>query len=107
MVFVAYSRQNHDQVLQTVVLICMHLRHFLFKEKIVQRAERSIFLHLVNRHFLAVYRQFDKAAPAVKLMGADLTNILRIAVRTPHRQNDHPVLNLISIQLLRMGEPLP
>lgn len=64
---------------------------FVFKEEIVQRAERTVLFHLINGHFVAVYRQFDEAAPAVKLMGADFSDIPGIAVGTLHCQIHHPV----------------
>lgn len=65
-------------------------RHFVAEEQIVKRAERAVFLHLVNGHFLPVHRQFDKASPAVKLMGADFPNILGITVWTFHHPT-HPI----------------
>jgi hypothetical protein len=60
----------------------MNFRHFFLEEQIVQRAERAVFFHLVDGHFVSVDGQFDKAAPAIILMGADFPYILRIAVRT-------------------------
>jgi len=57
----------------------------LFTEKqIVQRTERAILFDLINRHFLTVDRQFDKTAPAIKLMGADFPDIFGITVGTSH-----------------------
>lgn len=60
------------------------LNRFFPEKQIVQRTERTVFLDLVDGHFLPVHRKLDKAAPAVKLMGADFTDILGVAVWTLH-----------------------
>lgn len=60
------------------------LRNLFTKKQIIQRAECSIFFYLIDRHLLSVYRQFDKAAPAIKLVGADFADILGTAVWTFH-----------------------
>jgi hypothetical protein len=64
--------------------------HFLFEKQIVEGAERAVFLHLIDGHFASVDSQLNEAAPAVILMRADFSYILRIAIRTSEH-TIHPV----------------
>ena len=68
----------------------VNFRHFFLEEQIVQRTKRTVFFYLVDGHFVPVDGQFDKAAPAVVLMGADFPYILGIAVRTS-KHDSHPI----------------
>ncbi len=78
----------------------MHLRkilyHFLTEEQVVQGTERTVLFHLVDGHFVSVYRQFNKATPAVKLMGTNLPNILGVAIWTFH----HPFITYPSTEFM-------
>ncbi len=78
----------------------MHLReilhHFLTEEQIVQGTERTVLFNLVDGHFISVYRQFNKATPAVKLMGTNLPNILGAAIWTFH----HPFITYPSTEFM-------
>ncbi|MDB4866589.1 MAG: hypothetical protein JWR03_922 [Cohnella sp.] len=69
-----------------------------FAEKqIVQRTERSILFHLVDRHFFTIDGQFNKAAPAIKLMGTDFSDVFGTAIRASH----HP-LSPVTFRIPRM-----
>jgi hypothetical protein len=71
----------------------MHLLYrLLFEEQIVERAKRTVFLHLKHRHFLAVHGQLDEAAPAVELMRTYLADVFRIAIRTSHHNEYLPII---------------
>lgn len=60
------------------------LLEFFTEEQIIERAKCTVFLNLVDRHLLTVDRQFNKAPPAVKLMGTDLPNIFGATIWTFH-----------------------
>lgn len=78
----------------------MHRReirlHFITEEQIIQRAERPILFYLVYGHFLSVDCQFDKATPAIKLVGADFPNIFGTTVWTFHPTSPYPFTELMA-----------
>lgn len=67
---------------------CVQVREVLWQlfpeEQIVKRAERSIFFNLVYGHFLTVYVQFNKATPAIKLVGTNFPDIFGTTIWTFH-----------------------
>lgn len=74
------------------------IRRIFQAKQIVQRAERSVFFNLINRHLSGIDSQFDKAAPAVELMRADFPDIFGIAIWTFH-YGDH-----LSVRLFECHE---
>lgn len=70
--------------------------HLVAEEQIVERAERAVLFYLVYGHFLAVHRQFNKASPAVKLVGADLSDIFGTTVWTFHPTSPYPFTELMA-----------
>ena len=78
----------------------MHRReirlHFITEEQIIQRAERAILFYLVYGHFLSVDCKFDKATPAIKLVGADFPDIFGTTVWTFHPTSPYPFTELMA-----------
>ena len=73
------------------------LRNLFAKEQIVQRAERSVFLHLIHGHLLAVNSQLNVAPPAVKLMRSDFADIPRITIWTSHVYSPYPLTECVAL----------